>query len=399
MPFLCVWFLTFPLVRSGFLFAESRAGGVPSASTWAGALEQAGSGLVFAGANPIHLWFLEYLIIYYALTLAVLGATRPGRRWRSAMERLTGGAAGPAVLTAAPLMASPIGLIPTPLSFLPEPVSFVAHGIAFAAGWALHGRAETLRGLGRRAGMRLVLGLALLPVAGMALRLRCLVLPPDAFGPLPPGAELALSSGHVPSLPMAPGSMAALAAGLAAQAVLACSSALTTWLLVFGVTGLFVRYCARPIGWVRYLADASYWLYLAHFPLMVWIPIALGGLELPALSKLSLVVAISMTSLLAIREAGHLVLGGQSAWWGAVRGRLSGRPPSGSPPPPARPGSSYPSVDPARGSNGPIAGALDQQGQAAVGQPRGQCVVAVGVVPSPLEEIPNSVVDPPACIR
>ena len=31
------------------------------------------SGAVFAEASPIHLWFLEYLMIYYGLALAVLG--------------------------------------------------------------------------------------------------------------------------------------------------------------------------------------------------------------------------------------------------------------------------------------------------------------------------------------
>ena len=45
----------------------------------------------------------------------------------------------------------------------------------------------------------------------------------------------------------------------------------------------------------------------AHFPLVVWIPIALGGLSLSAVSKLGLVVAASIGSLLAIREAGRLV--------------------------------------------------------------------------------------------
>ena len=51
-----------------------------------------------------------------------------------------------------------------------------------------------------------------------------------------------------------------------------------------------------------YLADASYWLYLVHFPLMVWTPIVLGPLHAPALAKLALVLLISMSAMLAAYE-------------------------------------------------------------------------------------------------
>ena len=129
----------------------------------------------------------------------------------------------------------------------------------------MFGQSETLRGLARRAGVCLILAIGSLLIGGMALRLRCQVLPPGAFGSLPPGAEQALASGPFPQLAIAPGSTAALGVGLGAQVVLACSSALTTWLLVVGLTGLIVRYLDRPIGGVRYLADASYWLYLRTF--------------------------------------------------------------------------------------------------------------------------------------
>ena len=307
LPFLVGWIITFPLVRAGFVYANARADGLPPASAWAGVATAFRSGAVFAEASPIHLWFLEYLTIYYGLALAVLGAPRV-RRWLvSAADRFGKGPLGPALLTAGLLLATPMGLIPAPLSFVPEPISLAAHAIAFAFGWAMFAQSETLRGLGHRPGARVILALGLLPIGAMALRLRCQVLPASAFGPLPPGAERTLVSGPFPQLSVPPGSPAALAIGLGAQAVLACSSALAIWLLVVGVAGLFVRYLDWPIRWVRYLADASYWLYLAHFPLVVWVPIALGGQSLSALSKLGLVVATSIGSLLLIREARRLM--------------------------------------------------------------------------------------------
>ena len=41
------------------------------------------------------------------------------------------------------------------------------------------------------------------------------------------------------------------------------------WLMVFGLMGLFRWTMARQRAWARYLSDASYWLYIAHVPLVL----------------------------------------------------------------------------------------------------------------------------------
>ena len=41
------------------------------------------------------------------------------------------------------------------------------------------------------------------------------------------------------------------------------------WLICFGLIGLFRLIASRERFWVRYLSDASYWLYLWHLPLIV----------------------------------------------------------------------------------------------------------------------------------
>ena len=41
------------------------------------------------------------------------------------------------------------------------------------------------------------------------------------------------------------------------------------WLACFGLLGLFRWVAARERVWVRYLSDASYWLYLCHLPLVI----------------------------------------------------------------------------------------------------------------------------------
>ncbi|WP_179008463.1 acyltransferase family protein [Winogradskyella forsetii] len=47
---------------------------------------------------------------------------------------------------------------------------------------------------------------------------------------------------------------------------------LACWLLTFGFTGLFVRYGSHHSARMRYISDASYWVYLLHLPLTIIIP-------------------------------------------------------------------------------------------------------------------------------
>ena len=42
-----------------------------------------------------------------------------------------------------------------------------------------------------------------------------------------------------------------------------------SWLMCFGLMGLFRMIAGRERFWVRYLSDAAYWMYLAHMPLVV----------------------------------------------------------------------------------------------------------------------------------
>ncbi len=306
VPFVVGWVLTFPLARAGFVYADALARHEPSPLVAAArVLRTAG---LYAEAYPIHLWFLEYLLIYYLLAVPIVGwASRlsdPARARVSARCRgLLRSAWRPlwlASLTAFPLLAAPMGVIPTPLSFVPEPVSLVAHGFFFAVGWVLFKQVDLLPALVSHARRDIALAVLLLPLCGLILRFRSLVVPPGSFGPLPPGAETSLTAGSPAGLGLPP--FWAWPMGLLAQFLLAVTSSIVIWLLVLGVTGLFLRGLSSPNRVLRYLADASYWLYLVHFPLMIWTPILLAPLQAPALIKLSLVLAITMSLMLAAYE-------------------------------------------------------------------------------------------------
>ncbi|WP_291778591.1 acyltransferase family protein [Cecembia sp.] len=66
------------------------------------------------------------------------------------------------------------------------------------------------------------------------------------------------------------------------------------WLLIFGFTGLFIRYGSKHSARMRYLSDSSYWVYLVHLPFTAFIPGLLADWPIPSTLKF-LVVLISTT--------------------------------------------------------------------------------------------------------
>jgi hypothetical protein len=70
------------------------------------------------------------------------------------------------------------------------------------------------------------------------------------------------------------------------------------WCWCFGLTGLALRYCSAPNPTVRYLADASYWLYLMHLPLIFTLQVLLMNVPLHWLIKYPLILIITLWLLL-----------------------------------------------------------------------------------------------------
>ncbi len=49
-------------------------------------------------------------------------------------------------------------------------------------------------------------------------------------------------------------------------------NSLVTWLFIFGLIGLFIRYFSYYSAKMRVVSDASYWIYLIHLPFIVLFP-------------------------------------------------------------------------------------------------------------------------------
>jgi hypothetical protein len=67
--------------------------------------------------------------------------------------------------------------------------------------------------------------------------------------------------------------------------------ALYAWMMCFGCMGLFRSLLVRENAAIRYLSDSSYWLYLAHLPLTIYLQTLIRDWPLPGLLKLTRVCA------------------------------------------------------------------------------------------------------------
>jgi peptidoglycan/LPS O-acetylase OafA/YrhL len=208
----------------------------------------------------MHLWFLYYLILFYtgALALRMLGrvADRGGRlgAMLDAVVRLCLSGVWGAALLGLPLAAyfyvldgwpSWTGLL-APLTLAPQPASVLSYGIPFAFGWLAHRQVDRLLALDMR--------WLQFSVSAVALTVFCLMI-----GGLTPRWEPYLDDRTLAWF------TAAYMVGI--------------WCWIFGLIGVSVRFLSDASPARRYLADASYWMYIVHLPVLAlfaawWNPLA-----------------------------------------------------------------------------------------------------------------------------
>jgi glucans biosynthesis protein C len=76
-------------------------------------------------------------------------------------------------------------------------------------------------------------------------------------------------------------------------------TSLTMMLSVFGWMGCFLRLFDRPSARIRYVADASYWIYIAHLPLVVALQVWWVDSGMPWWLQVPLVNVVAFAMLLA----------------------------------------------------------------------------------------------------
>lgn len=229
-----------------------------------------------------HLWFLYYLLLMYVTALAgrnlVVKLLDRSERIRQFLDRtlltLLKRRVAPLVF-ALPLAIvalvvpewNPGTALPTPdKSLVPQLVPMVGFGTAFFVGWLCQRSMSTLTTMAERS------------TSSGWLTLPCFL--------------LAFAGG------------AALAKGVPAPWLMlvrfaeALSIAATLWYWNLFLIGFALKHLSAPSSLRRYLADSSYWLYIAHLPLVTALQVVAFRVHWHWSIELMLILAISSAVLL-----------------------------------------------------------------------------------------------------
>jgi glucans biosynthesis protein C len=270
LPLVVGWPIVFAATFAVVFWAAHfpNGGPVPGAAGWPP---------ILPGFPLTHLWFLYVLLELYAATLVL----RFGIAWldksgriRAGVDRLIGlvmrSPLAPAIL------AIPIGIalnldpawsglqgVPTPdQSLITNPQAIVGYGTAFGFGWLLHRQIDLIRLLEQRWLRNLVLAVGL-TVASFVL----------ANAPQQPRPD-------------------------AIRVAEAASYAMATWTTTFAVIGVALRFLSGFSATRRYVADASYWLYLIHLPIVMALQVAVFSYDWPSLAKFATILLVAVPTML-----------------------------------------------------------------------------------------------------
>jgi hypothetical protein len=262
VPFVVGWIVIWPIVT--MLAGSATYGFDPVWTAFT-------TGYVLRYVHPLHLWFLEYLIVLYvlgAISVAGLPLVLSPRMRQLALRAFRASVRSPwaPLILAVPSFAAQL-LMPNP--WIEDPPGFIpvfrivaVYAVPFAFGWLLFLNVDLLDVLPRRAW--LYSGLAV--VASVAYRWSY-VLPVD------------------PAIKFY---------------VIRAVHSVDMWLLILGVAGLFLRYLGDHSAYRRYLCDSSYFLYIAHMPVIIAFQLLLRDVPLPPLAKIFIALAATIAVLMPI---------------------------------------------------------------------------------------------------
>jgi peptidoglycan/LPS O-acetylase OafA/YrhL len=291
LPFLVFWPLLLACLVAVALWAAAYADTGPFAGSRAAATPSPAAAVVSGGIPALllhrlplgHTWFLYILLWLYAGALALVGLGRwldPKGRTAAAADTVLGALARanalPLVL-AAPAAAvfffgtpwtTTSGIRNGDFGLLPGVSTLVGFGTAFGFGWFLHRQPVLLEVWRRRWWVYLV--------AAALLSWYC-------------ARTMSLATRDPASLP----------AEVGARLLIAFAYPLATWSWCLGLIGMATQFLSEERTVVRYLSDSSYWVYLAHLPLVVALQVLVSPWSIPWPAKYLLIVAIATLLLLA----------------------------------------------------------------------------------------------------
>ena len=222
---------------------------------------------------PLHLWFLEYLMLFCLFGAGLVSVLQARLltldRWAGHVFNSRWRCVWLSFPTVASLSQMPSAIVPYPASFCPWFGITLIHGWFYLAGWLLYRRRD------------------LLPVIERSALAEKLAVPILIV------VNVGLLAGNQNASRLQP---------RFADAAIAVSAGLLTWCMVFALLSAALRFASCPRPLLPWLADFSYWAYLAHFPIALLLPALLRNVPIPPVVKVALIVAITLSVLLLAYE-------------------------------------------------------------------------------------------------
>ena len=276
VPFLLAVVTVLPLLQIVGLYGTYKKSVVPQSEPfWTTVKNYFTNGIRFSELNLGHLWFLLYLTIVtvcFILTIVISRRLKINRLLDSSVKKLNASPAKPLLLAipTAALMHLMNWMIDTPSRLLPE-WHIVAYYVYFFFMGALYIRVkESFTQPQKYWKLYLILSLLVTSPATLGLIMKA------SYSP-----DMKTSSFY-------------------SWATLTC--ALSTWFMIFGIIGLSQRRLSKPTKALNYLSEASLWLYIIHFPIVLYLQVVVMHWQLPVLLKFLFVLIFSFVIMLGSYE-------------------------------------------------------------------------------------------------
>lgn len=267
-PFIIGWFILYPLIVSGWTMGFTAMRG--DFEFWAGigegfqVLKQLPTGL-WVGT---HLWFLYYLLLLTSLTLMIraliLSTGSLGDKIRQKIDHCMqwlSASHWTSILVIIPIATildfmNGWGVDTPDKSLIPHLPVILLYGGFFCLGWLLDRQPDLIAQFSKFTWLK-----AAILLLAIAVTVSLLSIQSDPGHPRYRDAHLLYN----------------------------VSYAAMMWSLVWFTIGLFRKTCRQPNAITRYLADSSYWMYLLHLPVVVWLQVAISEAPLNWAVKLTIV--------------------------------------------------------------------------------------------------------------
>ena len=258
LPFIVFISFIFPLSLTSFIFSQNKMRGNPDAAR---AAAEWLLGLKLSYYTTVHLWFLYYLIMFsiagWALGLLFSRVPTLTHRVNLWFSKIVSHPL-PRTLLLSFMTYFCLNLmgtagIKTSISFKPDATVFFIYFSIYLFGWLLFKSKHLLSTLSRWGWLQIAAGFIFFMMKTLMLSQKS-----DTFFHLRQFAN-----------------------------------ATSMWFFIFGFTALFLNYLNYRSATMRYISDASYWVYLVHLPIVSLIPGYLASFDMSPFLKFTIVLSLT----------------------------------------------------------------------------------------------------------